>query len=79
MRYKIGKNGAVSELSCCPHCQSEYGYYRTVRMSGESDCHYNFDGSETDNSQLHDHLDYKEKKTMFCRECRKPIGQVETK
>jgi hypothetical protein len=73
-KYEIGKNGAIAELKHCPHCNSSSGYFRKVRISGESEFRYNFDGTDAINEHLHDSLDYIEQKTLFCVECKQPIG-----
>jgi hypothetical protein len=73
-KYEIGKNGAIAELKCCPHCKSTEGYFRNVRISGDSEYRYNYDGSNAINEHLHDTLDYVEKKTLFCVDCKRPVG-----
>jgi len=73
-RYVIGKNGAIAELSCCPHCKSASGYFRKVRISGDSECRYNYDGTEAPNEPLHQGLYYAEQKTLFCVDCKRAIG-----
>jgi len=73
-KIEIEKNGVAADLSCCPHCRSNSGYYRNVRISGETICNYNYDGSDDLNEHIHDHLKYREQKTMFCKDCKQPIG-----
>lgn len=38
-------------------------------MSGSVDYNYHFDGSDCDNGEMHDGLDYRENKTAFCKSC----------
>ncbi|WP_298151105.1 hypothetical protein [Flavobacterium sp.] len=76
MKYAIGKNGAIGELKSCPHCQSTGGYFRNMRMSGETEYHYNYDGTDAINDHIHDGLNYVEQKTLFCIDCKKPIGSA---
>lgn len=58
----------------CPHCESSDGYYRYTRITGLGAFFYNADGSIGDNIHLHDSLDYKEQKTMYCSNCHEKIG-----
>ena len=63
----------MEELKNCPHCGSDYGYYRKVYIKGLSNFKYHFDGSDGDNTDLNSYLDYKEYKTCFCLKCDKKI------
>lgn len=68
-------------MKSCPHCGSDYGYYRVTYMKGKTEYHYAFDGKEKDidNSHIHDGLTYKSNKTAFCCECKKPIKELSYK
>lgn len=68
------KNTTETKLTECPHCGSNYGFYRNVRMSGKSEYNYPFAGQPNpDNSQLHDCLRYIEGKRRYCCDCKKPL------
>lgn len=73
----------MNDLSECPHCGSQEGFYRIIYIKGESEYHYNFPGTvivpERDvvtNEHLHEALNYRENKTAFCIDCRKPIKEL---
>lgn len=58
----------------CPHCGHDE-YYRRMRISGESEYRYNFDGKTAAyNGHIHENLDYVEQKTMYCCQCHKKVG-----
>lgn len=60
----------------CPHCGCET-YYRFVRMVGNGQYNYRFDGKDgADNSELHYCIDYIEQKTMYCQDCHKKVGMI---
>lgn len=74
MKYEIGKNGSIAELSKCPHCSSMAGYFRKTKVSGMTETNYSFDGSEAQNEDLHSPLVYVDQKTIYCQNCRESIG-----
>ncbi len=57
----------------CPHCGFEE-YYKKVTIRGKSSFSYRFDGGEAENGDLHQTIEYKEGKTMFCVGCDKKLG-----
>jgi hypothetical protein len=59
----------TEKLDCCPYCGSDIGYYKITRMKGLGQTNYGFNGTECDNSELHECLIYKENKTTFCCQC----------
>lgn len=64
----------------CPHCSSDYGYYRICYMKGKTEYHHNFEGkNDIDNSHIHDGLTYKENKKAFCCQCNKEINKLRKK
>jgi len=69
--FKLPDN--QSTINCCPYCGSDE-FYRKLTFSGRSECNYRFDGDETDNSSIHDGVNYHEQKTVFCRGCNKKLG-----
>ena len=70
--------GYITDLKCCPKCGDDYGgVYRKVKMSGNSEYNYSFDGGEeADNSHLHDGLSYKSSASIYCRSCDARIGKA---
>ena len=74
MKFEIGQKGAIEGLSECPHCGSQSGYFRKTKISGITETNYSFDGSDADNSELHTPAKYVDQKTLYCQDCRKPIG-----
>jgi len=67
-------------MRCCPHCQSETGYYFKTRIIGSSESRYTFDGIflEEDNADMHDSLTYKDGKYAYCRSCHKRLFKNES-
>lgn len=63
----------MSDLLCCPHCGSDYGFFRVTTMSGRGQTNYKFDGGVGENCELHECLTYREQKKAFCSECNKEI------
>jgi hypothetical protein len=61
----------------CPYCGSEEGFYRKGRVRGSYICRYNADGTNADNTHLHDTINYVEQKTAYCVDCEKPLGIVD--
>lgn len=64
----------------CPHCDSEDIFYIKTRIYGSAETYFNADGSyamEGENSALHDSLDYKYGKILYCGNCNKGVGRVE--
>ena len=81
-------------MKVCPHCGSEYGFFRVTYMKGKGITNYKFpdhpDASvddiryknndlAIDNTELHDCLTYRENKTAFCIECGNPIKELRIK
>ncbi|NKX13259.1 hypothetical protein [Bacillus cereus] len=60
----------------CPHCDSSEGYYTKVQISGSSICSHNFDGSEREDGDFHDSLNYKDSKFAYCIDCDKRIFKM---
>lgn len=63
-------------LLCCPHCNSDFGFYRVTIMKGRGQTNYGFNGADCDNSELHTPLSYKEQKKAFCTQCNHEIKQL---
>lgn len=67
----------VTDLKCCPKCDSTDGVYRKVSMSGKTHYFYAFKGmEEADNSELHNSLSYKESVFIYCVACDARIGKA---
>ena len=52
------------------------GYFTKGRASGPVRYFYNNDGTDGDNTLLHDQLVYKEGSVAFCEDCGRRLGQV---
>lgn len=73
-------------MKACPHCGSEYGYYKKMYMKGYGVTNYEFDnqfhydnhGIRTgiNNGEMHEGLSYRENKKAFCCECDKEIKEL---
>ena len=66
-----------SDLECCPFCGNDE-YYEKQRIVGYGNYFYSFDGSEVDNSTLHDGLSYYSTGRVYCSYCEKYLGNIET-
>lgn len=64
----------VSELTECPHCGCETFYYKS-KVSGIVATHVNFDGSEADNTEMHNSLSYESMKFVYCSQCQRKIAR----
>lgn len=62
-------------ISVCPHCGFDE-YVVNVRMSGRGMYYTQFDGSEGDNTTLHDCLTYRLGKIANCGNCHQYLGRV---
>lgn len=68
----------VSNLKCCPKCQSNEGYYVKQSVKGKIIFRQNFDGSEADNGDMYDHLEHTYiSKYAFCLNCKEKIFRIE--
>lgn len=69
---QIGK-----DIKECPYCGSEE-YYIKQRVSGTSYYGLRFDGSEADNTQMYEALNFENtSKYAWCRECNKRLFKLE--
>lgn len=69
-------NTPVHDLSECPHCGSDFGYYRKMYISGWSQDVKTFDG-EPYNYGLFDSLGYSRYSSFYyCVECDKKIAKA---
>tara|TARA_Y100001935_G_scaffold248360_1_gene245438 strand:- start:1142 stop:1366 length:225 start_codon:yes stop_codon:yes gene_type:complete len=67
----------IEDITECPHCGSDFGYYTRSYASGWVQDNTLFSG-EKYNSGLHDNLTYsRNSKFYFCMECDKRIARVE--
>lgn len=66
------------DISRCPHCGLDTGFYLNVRVTGWIQCNYNFDGATSDNTEMWDdeRLQYATSKVMRCQECHHKVGKV---
>lgn len=57
----------------CPYCNSNDGYYTKQYARGTIKYNYNFDGSESENGDMHDNLSYSGGKYAYCINCKKRL------
>lgn len=63
----------------CKYCGSDKGFFIKTQIYGSSATYFNSDGSyamEGENTGLHDGLQYKYGKNIYCGECRRRIAKV---
>jgi uncharacterized C2H2 Zn-finger protein len=61
------------DFTKCPYCGSVEVYIKTY-MKGVTEFHYTLDGSDPYNGHIHDGLEYRENKQVYCEQCRKYLG-----
>lgn len=65
------------DIKCCPYCGGET-YYIKQRYSGCGNYYFNFDGTDTDNSEFYENSDYKlTSKYAWCADCDKRLFKLE--
>jgi hypothetical protein len=64
----------ITDFNCCPHCGSDYGYYKKVRSKGSWNDTTFFDHKSKENTEMLDwfHNTW-ESEWYYCSECRKQI------
>lgn len=69
----------MSQLDCCPHCQSTTGYYIKTQIKGYCESRFTFSGEfhEEDNADMHQGITYKYGKWAYCRDCHKRLFKEE--
>ena len=60
-------------IEVCPYCNSGEGFYIKQQIYGSANFKCNFDGSEANNSDLHDNIFYKDSKFVYCTNCNKRL------
>ncbi|WP_171628968.1 hypothetical protein [Paenibacillus plantarum] len=69
----------MKDIKRCPKCESVEGYFIKQTVSGKINYRFNFDGSEADNGDMHDHLEYKGGSVAYCLKCKKRLFRMDTK
>lgn len=62
-----------SELNVCPFCGSTE-FYSKQQASGTVRYYKSFDGTEVDNCQMYDSLNYQYSGKRYCADCDKYLG-----
>lgn len=70
------RNFSKAPLDKCPYCGYNDGFYTKEQVHGTIHYNYNFDGSETDNSELYSHLEYTGGKIAYCSRCDKKLFKM---
>ncbi|WP_338631626.1 hypothetical protein [Clostridium baratii] len=63
----------------CKHCGSNEGFFIKTQIYGSVETYFNSNGTyamEGENMALHDNLDYKYGKNIYCGACRRFIDKV---
>lgn len=60
-----------------PYCGGRE-IYTKIKFSGTGEFNYDFNGAASDNTCLHDDVEYRELKKIYCRRCNRPLGSIET-
>lgn len=68
----------ITKLECCPHCGSDEGFYEKMQVRGTIRCRHNFDGTEAENSDMYDYLNYAGGKYAYCLHCNKRLFKMPT-
>jgi hypothetical protein len=68
--------GSIAPIDKCPYCDSEEGYYIKEKVAGAIHFKTKFDGTESDNSDMYDHLEHKSSKSAYCVNCHKRLFKV---
>ncbi|TKJ83771.1 hypothetical protein PaeCFBP13512_22405 [Paenibacillus sp. CFBP13512] len=63
----------IESFTECPHCKSDEGYFRKDYVKGRMQYRFNFDGSEADNGDMYELLNFNHGKKAYCLNCKKPI------
>lgn len=64
----------INDFNCCPHCGSDYGYYRKIRGKYFHHDNTGFDHQEKMNTEMWDGAtDTWISKWIYCMECDKKI------
>lgn len=64
------------KIERCPHCGKGTGFYQKNYVYGPVSYNLKFDGTEDDNSEMYNALNYKYGKVAYCSECDKKIANV---
>lgn len=71
----------LDELTECPHCRSDYGFYLYQFVSGKITTRVSFDKNartDIDNSDIYGLITHsKPQKTIYCAECFEKIGLLQ--
>jgi hypothetical protein len=66
-----------SPIDKCPYCGSDDGYYTKEQVHGPIQYMYNFDDTETDNSEMYNGLILTGGKYAYCINCDKRLFRME--
>ncbi|WP_185345856.1 hypothetical protein [Listeria booriae] len=70
-------NEQKAPISECPHCESKFGYYEKIQISGRSRWYHKFDGKEADNTDVYQDTKFKYSKYTYCADCDKRLFKSE--
>ena len=69
----------AENISFCPYCGSDAGFYTKDYVRGMTRYFYRFDGSEADNSSLYDMLYHTKGAYAYCANCDKRLFRMKSK
>ena len=67
----------MGEIKKCPHCGNEEEYYSKDYVKGSTKTNYRFDGKETENGDMYQHLSHNNGKYAYCSSCHKRLFEIE--
>jgi hypothetical protein len=67
----------AENISFCPYCGSDVGYYTKDYARGMIRYFYRFDGSEADNSGMYNLLSYRNGAYAYCAVCNKRLFRTD--
>lgn len=62
-------------ITSCPHCGSDT-YHIRIKVTGTIREHHAFDERRVDNSGMWDAVQTRERPTIYCSECERPIAKA---
>ena len=67
-----------SELTHCPFCGSDEQYFQKELIHGYTRYYRCFNGEEADNSQMYDTVSSHSNGRVYCGDCGKYLGNIDT-
>ena len=75
--YELNEINNQSGLKKCPFCGCDI-FYSKDYVKGTTVTYYRYDGKETDNGQMYEHLSHNTGKFAYCADCDKRLFDLTT-